>query len=85
MHVPVHVEFFRQLTRVIKSQAVAFVSSAYSGGIVEILTEFRQPEIVGVLGVSLFVLGFAVGPLVWAPMSGEWLPSDYPIWDFQVC
>lgn len=51
--------------------AVAFVSSAYSGGIVEILQEFRVAQIIGTLGISLFVLGFAIGPLLWAPLSGK--------------
>lgn len=54
----------------IKLQAVAFVSSAYSGGATELLAQFRVSQIVVILGVSLFVLGFAVGPLIWAPMSG---------------
>jgi hypothetical protein len=43
--------------------AVAFVSSAFTGGIRQILTELHtSPEVV-TLGVSLFVLGFAVGAL----------------------
>ena len=49
--------------------AVAFVSSAYSGGIGEILKTFNIGEEVATLGISLFVLGFAIGPLLWAPMS----------------
>ncbi|GAB7348424.1 hypothetical protein MBLNU459_g6849t2 [Dothideomycetes sp. NU459] len=49
--------------------AVAFVSSAYSGGVREILVQFNSSEEVGILGVSLFVLGFAIGPLLWAPLS----------------
>lgn len=53
--------------------AVAFVSSAYSGGIAEILQEFRVAQIIGTLGISLFVLGFAIGPLLWAPLSGKYL------------
>lgn len=48
--------------------AVAFVSSAYSGGIEEILITFRVSQEIGTLGISLFVLGFAIGPLIWAPM-----------------
>jgi hypothetical protein len=55
----------------IATLAVAFVSSAYSGGIAEILQEFRVVQIIGTLGISLFVLGFAIGPLIWAPLSGE--------------
>ena len=49
--------------------AVAFVSSAFTGGINQIISEFNASEEVVVLGISLFVLGFAVGPLIWAPMS----------------
>jgi len=49
--------------------AVAFVSSAYSGGIAEVLKEFKVAQIIGTLGISLFVLGFAIGPLLWAPLS----------------
>jgi hypothetical protein len=59
----------------IATLAVAFVSSAYSGGIAEILQEFRVAQIIGTLGISLFVLGFAIGPLLWAPLSGELLHS----------
>lgn len=49
--------------------AVAFVSSAYSGGASEIIEEFGCSEEVYTLGLSLFVLGFALGPLIWAPLS----------------
>lgn len=49
--------------------AVALVSSAYSGASKEIMAEFGASQEVTTLGVSLFVLGFAVGPLLWAPLS----------------
>ncbi|KAJ5578369.1 uncharacterized protein N7459_007333 [Penicillium hispanicum] len=49
--------------------AVSLVSSAYTGGLEEILTQFHIGEEVATLGVSLFVLGFAIGPLLWAPLS----------------
>jgi hypothetical protein len=55
--------------------AVAFVSSAYSGGIAEVLKDFKVAQIIGTLGISLFVLGFAIGPLLWAPLSGMYLPA----------
>lgn len=45
----------------IATLAVAFVSSAYSGGVNEILAEFDVSDEVVILGISLFVLGFAVG------------------------
>lgn len=49
--------------------AVALVSSAYTGGIREIMAELHMGQEVATLGVSLFVLGFAIGPLLWAPLS----------------
>ncbi|PRP80994.1 hypothetical protein PROFUN_11108 [Planoprotostelium fungivorum] len=53
----------------IATLAVTFCSSAYSGGAREIIHDFGTTQIKFVLGVSLFVLGFAVGPLLWAPLS----------------
>ncbi|KAK6068802.1 major facilitator superfamily transporter [Seiridium cupressi] len=49
--------------------AVAFVSTAFSGGISEVIKEFEVKQIIAILGISLFVTGFAVGPLLWAPLS----------------
>ncbi|KAK5167955.1 MFS siderochrome iron transporter 1 [Saxophila tyrrhenica] len=49
--------------------AVAFVSSAYSGGSNQVIQEFQISQEIFVLGTSLFVLGFAIGPLLWAPLS----------------
>ena len=43
---------------------VSFCSSAFSGGIVQIMMEFSVSQEVVTLGVSLFVLGFALGPLL---------------------
>ncbi|KAJ5999846.1 hypothetical protein N7481_000255 [Penicillium waksmanii] len=45
--------------------AIALVSSAYSGSTNEIIAEFRISEEIALLGISLFVVGFAVGPLIW--------------------
>lgn len=53
----------------IATLAVALVSSAYSGGTAKIMVEFDVGTEVVILGVSLFVLGFAIGPLLWAPLS----------------
>ncbi|CAL5871653.1 uncharacterized protein PFLUO_LOCUS5906 [Penicillium psychrofluorescens] len=53
----------------IATLAVALVSSAYTGGVEEIMEQFHAGEEVATLGVSLFVLGFAIGPLAWAPLS----------------
>jgi len=53
----------------IATLAVAFVSSAYTGGLEKVIVEFGVSQEVVTLGVSLFVLGFALGPLIWAPCS----------------
>lgn len=48
---------------------VMLTSSTYAGAGIQILIYFRvSPEVV-TLGLSLFVVGFAVGPLLWAPLS----------------
>jgi len=49
--------------------AVALASSAYSGAAISIKMELGGSSTVITLGVSLFVLGFALGPLIWAPLS----------------
>ncbi|GAA5841535.1 hypothetical protein JCM3766R1_003979 [Sporobolomyces carnicolor] len=51
---------------------VAFASSVYSGGIRQMIVFFGQDIEVLTLGISLFVLGFAFGPLLWAPFSEQW-------------
>lgn len=49
--------------------AVSLSSSAYAGTIQEVTKSFGIVQEVATLGVSLFVLGFALGPLIWAPLS----------------
>ncbi|KAF7165348.1 hypothetical protein CNMCM5623_009553 [Aspergillus felis] len=52
--------------------AVSLVSSAYTGGMEQIMEQFGVGSEVATLGVSTFVLGFAIGPLIFAPMSELW-------------
>ncbi|KAL2192573.1 major facilitator superfamily domain-containing protein [Corynascus similis CBS 632.67] len=49
--------------------AITLTSSAYSSSAAQIMAEFDCSAEVFALGVSLFVLGFAVGPALWAPLS----------------
>lgn len=58
-------KWFITLTVAIATLAVAFVSSAYSGGANEVIATFGVSQEVYTLGISLFVLGFAIGPLLW--------------------
>ncbi|GIL79697.1 hypothetical protein Vretifemale_8979 [Volvox reticuliferus] len=53
----------------IATLAVGFCSSAYAGAAGGIMTFFGTSPEVTTLGISLFVLGFALGPLIWAPLS----------------
>lgn len=46
-----------------------FCSSIFSATITLTASEFDTSEEVMLLGVSLFVLGYALGPLVWGPLS----------------
>ncbi|KAJ4317126.1 Efflux pump fub11 [Fusarium piperis] len=57
------------ILQAIATLAVAFVSTAYSGGLTDILMDFGVSTEVVILGISMFVLGFAIGPLFWAPLS----------------
>lgn len=62
-------KWFLTLTVAFATLAVAFVSSGYSGGVEQVIEEFHCSTEIATLGISLFVLGFAVGPLLWAPLS----------------
>ena len=44
-------------------------SSAYTGGAKDIVEEFHVSDEVVLLGVSLYVLGFGAGPLIWVPLT----------------
>ncbi|KAF5244722.1 hypothetical protein FAUST_2239 [Fusarium austroamericanum] len=55
----------------IATLATTFASSAYSGGMKQVIRYFNVSSEVTTLGISLYVLGFALGPLVWAPLSEE--------------
>ncbi|KEF52394.1 uncharacterized protein A1O9_11635 [Exophiala aquamarina CBS 119918] len=50
---------------------VSFTSSAYIGSLSMVIKHFDVSNEVATLGLSLFILGFAIGPLIWrkAPLS----------------
>ena len=48
---------------------VAFTTSAYTASPTGVLDEFDVSHEVFALGLSVFVLGLALGPLIWAPLS----------------
>lgn len=57
---------------------VTFASSVFSSTFAVTAKEFHTTTTVMILGVSLYVLGFAVGPLFWGPVS-EVLGRKIPI------
>ncbi|KAI0262883.1 major facilitator superfamily domain-containing protein [Gloeopeniophorella convolvens] len=48
---------------------VSFASSAYSGGMAFMRKDIPMSETVSVIGISLYVLGFGLGPLLFASLS----------------
>ncbi|KAH8203013.1 hypothetical protein TruAng_002847 [Truncatella angustata] len=51
------------------TMTATWASSSYSAGTNQIAEEFRVGTQVAVLGTSLFLVGFGLGPLLWAPLS----------------
>ncbi|KFY83990.1 hypothetical protein V500_09694 [Pseudogymnoascus sp. VKM F-4518 (FW-2643)] len=65
----------------------AFASSIFSAAIPSVSKQFHVGEVVGTLGVSLYVLGFATGPTLWAPLSelkGRRLPILISMFGFAI-
>ncbi|KAH6616085.1 major facilitator superfamily domain-containing protein [Chaetomium sp. MPI-SDFR-AT-0129] len=51
------------------TMSATWASSCYAPGTAQIAAEFGVGTQVSVLGTSLFLVGFGVGPLLWAPLS----------------
>lgn len=51
------------------TMTATWASSAYSAGTNLVAAEFNVSHEVAVLGTTLFLLGFGLGPLIWAPLS----------------
>ncbi|KAJ5612961.1 hypothetical protein N7510_006155 [Penicillium lagena] len=51
------------------SFASSFASAIFSSAVVEVSPEFHVSSEVAILGVTLYVMGFASGPILWAPAS----------------
>ncbi|GFF48458.1 MFS multidrug transporter, putative [Aspergillus udagawae] len=51
--------------------AITFTSSAYSTSANELIPDFNISTEVFTVGLSLFVLGFAIGPAVWGPLMSS--------------
>lgn len=65
----------------------AFTSSVFSAGTRAVAAEFNVSTEVGVLGVSFYVLGFAFGTTLWAPLSelkGRKMPLVVSMFGFSI-
>lgn len=62
-------KWFVTLIMAFGTLSVSLSSSAFSSAIPQIEADFGVSSTVAVLVVSLFVLGFAFGPMAWAPMA----------------
>jgi len=65
----------------------AFTSSIFSTATQAVANEFKVSTEVGILGLSFYVLGFALGPIFWAPLSelkGRRLPLVISMFGFSV-
>ncbi|KAJ5391921.1 hypothetical protein N7509_007411 [Penicillium cosmopolitanum] len=82
---PMHPQNWALNKRIIISATLAyttfvssFASAIYSSAALAIATNFHISTEVAILGVTLYVLGFASGPTLWAPMS-ELIGRKMPI------
>lgn len=69
------------------TMTAAFGSSIFSAATPVVAREYGVSSEVAVLGVSLYVLGFATGPTLWAPLSelkGRRLPLVISMFGFSV-
>ncbi|KAK8036194.1 hypothetical protein PG993_008808 [Apiospora rasikravindrae] len=62
---------------------VSFSSSAFTGSLTQVQAEFDVSADVALLGISLYVMGFAFGPMVWGPAS-ELYGKKRPLWSGYV-
>lgn len=51
------------------TMSASWASSSYSSGTAPVAQQFHISEEVATLGTSLFLFGFGLGPLLWAPLS----------------
>lgn len=64
-----------------------FASSLFSPAILAVSNEYKVGTLVGTLGITTFILGFAFGPTFWAPfseLSGRRLPIIISMFGFTV-
>ncbi|KAI0484936.1 polyamine transporter 1 [Xylariaceae sp. FL0804] len=66
---PLHKKVSTTLLYGLVTMTATWASSSYSAGTSQIADQFGVGRQVATLGTTLFLLGFGLGPLVWAPLS----------------
>lgn len=66
---PTHKKVTTTLLYGLVTMTATWASSAYSAGTRQIAAEFHVGTQVATLGTSIFLFGFGIGPLLWAPLS----------------
>ncbi|UZJ51993.1 hypothetical protein CBS101457_001313 [Exobasidium rhododendri] len=69
IRMPMHEKVWTTFLISFATMATNICSSAYTGSASSIRADFGVSTTLVTLGLSLFVLGFACGPLFWAPLS----------------
>ncbi|KAF7552235.1 hypothetical protein G7Z17_g4451 [Cylindrodendrum hubeiense] len=66
---PTHKKILTTLLYGLITMSATWASSSYSAGTELIAKEFHVGTQVATLGTSLYLFGFGLGPLLWAPLS----------------
>lgn len=69
MNWPTHKKVSTTLLYGLVTMTATWASSSYSAGMDQIASQFRVSTEVATLGTTLFLLGFGLGPMLWAPLS----------------
>jgi MFS transporter, DHA1 family, multidrug resistance protein len=87
---PMLMSDFRVLTAIMlgyTTSVSAFTSSIFSTATRTVAEQYHVSTEVGLLGLSFYVLGFAFGPIFWAPLSelrGRRLPLVVSMFGFSI-
>ncbi len=66
---PTHKKVSTTLLYGLVTMTATWASSSYAAGTEQVAEEFGVGRQVATLGTALFLLGFGIGPLLWAPLS----------------
>ncbi|KAL4875903.1 major facilitator superfamily domain-containing protein [Aspergillus karnatakaensis] len=75
---PVSVKFYISSIACIGTYTASFTSAIFAPGVAGASSAFSVGTVTGTLGTTLYVLGFAFGPLIWAPAS-ELIGRRWPL------